>query len=101
MDNVRRLKVVERAPTDKPRPQPKVIDYLKRTLARAESGELQAAAVAYVSADGFPCTGWHRGDTPPATSFVLITAAACLQHEMVEELNAAATLVPPPSEEPA
>lgn len=100
MGDVAKLKLVERAPAGKPQPQLEVIAYIETLLVRARAGGIQAIAAAFVSPDGAPCTGWSRGDGK-SLAYLLLTAATCLEHELVDGLNKTTIDLPPPSEEPA
>jgi hypothetical protein len=79
-------------------PQPRVIEFLEKLVARARTGELQSVAVGYVAASGHPCEGYSRGDRPEDT-FLLPTAVLCVLHRMTQDLNSNDLVepVPPPT----
>jgi len=67
-------------------PDPQIIAFLERILARAKAGEIRAIALTYVKPNGRPSEGWHFGAIPDDI-FVLHSGAACMVDNLTRTLN--------------
>jgi hypothetical protein len=88
-------------PANNAAPQPSVVNFMRRMLDKAESGEMQGVALAYARQTGMPTEAFECG-TRPGDFWIVGAALLALQHRFGAIMNAEENCVEvTPPKEPA
>jgi hypothetical protein len=63
-----------------------IISFLEMVLRAARAGKIQSVAIAYVSEDRHPCTGWAMPNDEPA-QFITLTACDFLHARIRDDMR--------------